>query len=115
MAATVSRDGLKAVLLLAAEGAATGNARLAGAAEEAWQALAMSATRRGPATIVVGDSPPKEAPREWMTVAAAARVMGVSARQVQRLARSGAVRARRHGARAWLIDPDSAGQWRKAA
>lgn len=110
---TIDRGALRAILLLAAEGAKSSSAHLTPRTSEAWSILASSATGNGPAIIRIG-SPSVEIPGGWMTAAAAARVMRCSDRHVRELARRGAVLARRHG-KVWMIDRASAENWRRAA
>jgi len=50
-----------------------------------------------------------------VTVTEAARLMGVSPGHVRRLCRTGALRARRFGARMWWIELDAVTDWRRAA
>lgn len=71
--------------------------------------LAMSGS--GHAVRSVAPVTPRS-PGRWLTVGQAAGLMRLTCRHVRRLARGGRLTARRAG-RAWLIDPDSAEDYRK--
>jgi excisionase family DNA binding protein len=116
MADTIDRAALKAILLLAAEGAATTNARMAERTAEVWSILARFATAPGSATISLTGADSFPAPSgEWVSVAEAAELLSVSRGHVRRLCRQGAIRCRRHGERVWLVAADAITNREKAA
>jgi excisionase family DNA binding protein len=115
---TLDKRALRCLLDLAERGAAADGAKFAPRTAETWSILARCVTAPGNATITPGgpDSFPGPPPeRATVTVTEAARLMGVSPGHVRRLCRTGALRARRFGARMWWIELDAVTDWRRAA
>ncbi|MEV0912698.1 helix-turn-helix domain-containing protein [Streptomyces sp. NPDC049967] len=59
-----------------------------------------------------GTAPPPTATVAYVSVGEAAALLGCSTEYVRRLARTGIVRARRIGARAWAVDPAALDDYR---
>jgi excisionase family DNA binding protein len=83
--------------------------RLPGLAEYREQLRTAAASVNGRPFVMVNSS---AAGAGWLTAGEAALVMGVSPRQVRRLARDGQIIAQQHG-RAWWIDRFAAEDYRR--